>query len=60
MAEREADVLRSVTLAHPDPAKTICVFTDASEHFWGAIVTQIPKEDEVNLLSNSLTRCWLC
>jgi hypothetical protein len=39
-------LLRSVTLAHPDPQKTVCIFTDASENFWGAIVTQIPKEDE--------------
>ena len=39
-------LLRSVTLAHPDPEKTVCVFTDASKHFWGAVVMQIPKEDE--------------
>ena len=35
----------SMTMAHPDPEKMTCVFTDASEDFWGAIVTQIPKED---------------
>jgi len=37
---------RSVILAHPDPEKMVNVFTDASESFWGAIVMQIPKEDE--------------
>jgi hypothetical protein len=36
----------SMTLANPDPEKITCVFTDASEDFWGAIVTQIPQEDK--------------
>jgi hypothetical protein len=28
-------------LAHPDPEKSVCVFTDASERHWGAVVTQV-------------------
>ncbi|KAH9092351.1 hypothetical protein LEN26_018494 [Aphanomyces euteiches] len=35
-----------VTLAHPDPDKAVCLFTDASNDFWGAVVTQIPTDDE--------------
>ena len=38
-------LMKSITLAHPDPKQIICVFTDASEDYWGAVVTQIPPED---------------
>jgi hypothetical protein len=31
----------STLLAHPDPAKRICVFTDASNDHWGAVISQI-------------------
>ncbi len=31
-------------LAHPDLAKKLCVFADASEGFWGAVITQVPME----------------
>ena len=36
-----------ITLAHRDPEKSICVFTDASDLHWAAVVTQCdPKELE--------------
>jgi hypothetical protein len=38
-------LLTATTTAHIDDKKRICVFTDASDLFWGAIVTQIPPED---------------
>jgi RNase H-like domain found in reverse transcriptase len=30
------------TVAHPDPEKIMCVFTDASDKRYGGMVTQIP------------------
>ena len=33
----------AVTLAHPDPEKILCLFTDASETNWAGTLTQIPK-----------------
>jgi len=38
---------QSVTLAHPDPEKLLCLFTDASETHWSGVLTQIPAS-EVN------------
>ena len=35
----------AVTLCHVDRNKEMCLFTDASEDHWGAILTQVPKED---------------
>ena len=32
------------TLAHPDPAKTFCLYTDASQDHWGAVLNQIPGD----------------
>ena len=32
-------------LAFPDPQKEFCLYTDASEHSWGAVLTQMPRED---------------
>lgn len=32
----------SLTLAHPDLTKHLCLFTDVSDEHWGDIVTQIP------------------
>ncbi|OWZ07110.1 LOW QUALITY PROTEIN: hypothetical protein PHMEG_00020539, partial [Phytophthora megakarya] len=32
----------AITLAHPDPGKRLCVFTDASEEHWGSAITQVP------------------
>jgi len=34
-----------VKLAHRDPKQEICVYTDASEAHWAAVVTQSSKED---------------
>ena len=40
------DALRdAVTTAHLDPEKIVCLFPDASEGFWGSILTQVPVED---------------
>ncbi|KAH9185665.1 hypothetical protein AeNC1_012358 [Aphanomyces euteiches] len=36
----------SVKLALPDPSKLVCVFPDASNKFWGSIITQIPMEKQ--------------
>ena len=32
-------------LAFPDPQKAFCLYTDASEHSWAAVLTQIPRAD---------------
>ncbi|KAE9040931.1 hypothetical protein PR001_g6858 [Phytophthora rubi] len=34
----------AVELAHTDPTQRLNVFADASEHHWGAVVTQIPLD----------------
>jgi hypothetical protein len=34
----------AVQLAHVDFEKELCVFTDASDGYWGAVVSQVPKE----------------
>jgi len=39
----------AITLACPKPNYTRCLFTDASEGYWAAILTQIP-EDQVGIL----------
>ncbi|KAJ8539125.1 hypothetical protein ON010_g12746 [Phytophthora cinnamomi] len=41
----------ALELAHPDPAKRLCVFTDASEDHWGAAVTQIQQDQQLRPLS---------
>lgn len=41
----QAQVLDMTVMAYPDPAKALCLFTDASEQFLGAVLTQIPKAD---------------
>lgn len=39
------DSLReAVKLAHPDPSLETCIYTDASETHWAAVVTQCDKE----------------
>jgi hypothetical protein len=38
-------LMNAVRLAHPDPQQVLCLFTDASEHSWGAILTQVPEKD---------------
>lgn len=34
-----------VTLAHRDEEQRLCIYTDASDVVWSAIVTQVPYED---------------
>ena len=34
-----------VKLSHPDPPKSICIHTDASEKFWSGIVTQLDDSE---------------
>ncbi|POM66566.1 Hypothetical protein PHPALM_17552 [Phytophthora palmivora] len=41
----------ALQLAHPDPAKRLCVFTDASEDHWGAVMTQMPQDQQLRPLS---------
>lgn len=38
-------LLRMVPLAHPKADWSVCLFTDASDAHWGAVVTQIPPDD---------------
>ncbi|GMF27035.1 unnamed protein product [Phytophthora fragariaefolia] len=33
----------ALTLAHQDPEKRLCVFTDVSDEHWGAAITQVPQ-----------------
>jgi hypothetical protein len=35
----------ATTLAHPSADKRICLYTDASQDFWSAIITQVPPSD---------------
>ena len=35
----------AIVLAHPDPDKEFCLYTDASISHWGGVLTQIPAED---------------
>ncbi|ETV79142.1 hypothetical protein H257_07229 [Aphanomyces astaci] len=36
-----------VELSHPKPEMRLCVFADASEEHWGAVITQVPP-DQLN------------
>ncbi|KAF0730914.1 hypothetical protein Ae201684_011796 [Aphanomyces euteiches] len=38
-------LLAMVPLAHPRADMMVCLYTDASEGFWGAIATQVPYDD---------------
>ena len=52
-SDREAQSFRklfnalrhSITLAHVDFNKSICLFTDASDWYWSSVLTQIPPVD---------------
>ena len=35
----------AVKLSYLDPQKEVCIYTDASERYWSAVVTQVKKED---------------
>jgi hypothetical protein len=37
----QAAIINSMTLAFPDPDKTICVLTDASDRFYAGFMTKI-------------------
>jgi RNase H-like domain found in reverse transcriptase len=39
----QEDILALMTIAHPDPKKRICVFTDASDAFYSGMITQVPE-----------------
>jgi len=39
------DLRQSVRLSYPEPGKTICVHTDASDQFWAAVITQCSPDD---------------
>jgi Reverse transcriptase (RNA-dependent DNA polymerase)/RNase H-like domain found in reverse transcriptase len=39
----QEDILTLMTTAHPDPAKRVCVFTDASDAFYSGMITQVPE-----------------
>jgi hypothetical protein len=41
-------IVQAVRVAHPDPDKCFCLFTDASAKYWASVLTQIP-ETEVKL-----------
>eukprot|EP00918_Siedleckia_nematoides_P052068 GHVU01113815.1.p1 GENE.GHVU01113815.1~~GHVU01113815.1.p1 ORF type:complete len:414 (+),score=39.27 GHVU01113815.1:150-1244(+) len=43
-------IARATKLAHPDPDKEFLVFTDASGHHWGALITQVTTEAWVKFL----------
>ena len=45
--ELQSRLQNAVELSHPDPRKTICVFTDASEKFWAGVVTQTNQKELV-------------
>ncbi len=36
---------KAACLAHPDPEKSVCVFTDASERHWCTLVTQVSMDN---------------
>jgi RNase H-like domain found in reverse transcriptase len=40
----QAAIMESMTLAFPDPGKSICVLTDTSDRFYAGVVTQIDEE----------------
>jgi RNase H-like domain found in reverse transcriptase len=44
----QAAIMESMTLAFPDPGKSICVLTDASDRPYAGLVTQI-DEEQLNL-----------
>ena len=45
VAAVKASLLRMVPMAHPKADRQVCLFTDASLDFWGAVATQVPMED---------------
>lgn len=37
-------LVNAVTLSYPDSQRTVCVYSDASDRFWSAVVTQITSD----------------
>ena len=44
-AKLQQALIHAVTLAHPDPTKLLCLFTDASDRQWSSVLTQVPAID---------------
>lgn len=40
-----AALLKMVPLAHPSLTVDVCLYTDASQDYWGAAVTQLPPDE---------------
>ncbi len=38
-------LINLVPLSHPRDDMAVCLFTDASDQFWGAVATQVPPDD---------------
>ena len=38
-------IAHRVELTHLDPAQSLCLHTDASDHYWAGVLTQVPPED---------------
>lgn len=43
--ELQDSLRQSVRLAHPDPKLQKCIYTDASDNYWAAVVTQCNTEE---------------
>ena len=43
--EVKNSLIHAVTLAHVDPGKLLCLFTDASDAHWASVLTHIPPCD---------------
>ncbi|KAF0717916.1 Aste57867_2018 [Aphanomyces stellatus] len=50
LAKTKAVLGNVVELCHPDPQQRLCVFADASESHWGAVITQVPPDQQHRLL----------
>ena len=46
MTQVKEALTRMVPLVHPDQEQDVCLFTDASLDYWGAVATQVPPEDK--------------
>ena len=38
-------IANRVELTHFDPAQRLCLHTDASDHYWAGVLTQVPLSD---------------
>ena len=44
----KAAIANTVRLAHLDDDKVVCLFPDASDKFWGSMLTQVPEADAIS------------